>query len=144
MSAEAWNEYLDKPNQHVYDMIDVVRKRAGIPDVVTSWTSYAKHPDKVKTTDGMREIIHREWNIEFAFEGRRFWNLRRWMEAETTLNEPQRGWNILGKSDQAFYNNYQGPIVVWKKRKFDARRDYFWPIRAEEILVSGVKQNPGW
>ncbi|HCC88283.1 MAG TPA: RagB/SusD family nutrient uptake outer membrane protein [Prevotella sp.] len=144
MSGEAWNEYLDKPNQHVYDMIDVVRKRAGIPDVVTSWTSYAKHPDKVKTTDGMREIIHREWNIEFAFEGRRFWNLRRWMEAETTLNEPQRGWNILGKSDQAFYNNYQGPIVVWKKRKFDARRDYFWPIRAEEILVSGVKQNPGW
>lgn len=144
MAAEAWNEYLDKPNQHVYDMIDVVRKRAGIPDVVTSWTNYAKHPDKVKTQDGMREIIHREWNIEFAFEGRRFWNLRRWMEAETTLNEPQRGWNILGKTDQAFYNNFEGPVVVWKKRKFDARHDYFWPIRAEEILVSGVKQNPGW
>ncbi len=144
MSAEAWNEYLDKPNQHVYDMIDVVRKRAGIPDVVTSWTNYAKHPDKVKTQNGMREIIHREWNIEFAFEGRRFWNLRRWMEAESVLNEPQRGWNILGKTDQAFYNNYEGPVVVWKKRKFDARRDYFWPIRAEEILVSGVKQNPGW
>lgn len=144
MAAEAWNEYLDKPNQHVYDMIDVVRKRAGIPDVVTSWTSYAKHPDKVYTTDGMREIIHREWNIEFAFEGRRFWNLRRWMVAESELNEPQRGWNILGDKDQSFYNNFEGPVVVWKKRKFDARHDYFWPIRAEEVLVSGVKQNPGW
>lgn len=51
--------------------------------------------------------LYIEWNIEFAFEGRRFWNLRRWMEAETVLNEPQRGWNILGKTNQAFYNNFQ-------------------------------------
>jgi allophanate hydrolase subunit 1 len=54
------------------------------------------------------------------------------------------GWNILGNTNQKFYNNYKGPIVVWKKRVFTAPRDYFFPINAEEILISGVKQNMGW
>lgn len=144
MSAEAWNEYLDKPNEHVYDMLDVVRERAGIPKVRDSWTNYARNPEKVNTQSGMRSIIHQEWNIEFAFEGRRFYNLRRWMEAPQELNQPQYGWNILGSDNRRFYNNFEGPIVVWSKRKFTAPRDYFFPIRSEEILISGCKQNPGW
>lgn len=144
MAAEAWNEYLDQPNEHVYDMIDAVRTRAGIPDVRTSWGTYAKHPENVNTKEGMRNIIRQEWNVEFAFEGRRFWNLRRWMTAAEELNSPQYGWNVLGTNNQTFYNNYDGPVVVWSKRKFVAPRDYFWPIRSEEVLVSGVVQNPGW
>lgn len=144
MSAEAWNEYLDKPNEHVYEMLDVVRERAGIPKVRDAWASYARNPEKVNTQSGMRSIIHQEWNIEFAFEGRRFYNLRRWMEAPQELNQPQYGWNILGSDNRRFYNNYEGPIVVWSKRKFTAPRDYFFPIRSEEILISGCKQNPGW
>lgn len=144
MSAEAWNEYLDKPSQHVYDMIDIVRKRAGIPGVVEAWTSYSKNPQKIQSQQGMRDIIHREWNIEFAFEGRRYYNLRRWMEAPEQLNQPQYGWNILGENDQSFYNNYEGPKIVWSKRKFTAPRDYFTPINSEEVLISGCVQNPGW
>ena len=105
-----------------------------------------KNPDKVKTQAGMREIIQQEWNIEFAFEGRRYWNLRRWMTAEQELNTPQYGWNVLASTQDGFYNKGQGgtPIIVWKKRKFEVPKDYFTPIRAEEILVSGVVQNPGW
>ncbi len=144
MSAEAWNEYLDQPNEQVYNRIDVVRERAGIPKVRDAWESYARNPQKVKTQAGMREIIHREWNIEYAFEGRRYYNLRRWMEAPQELNQPQYGWNILGKDDRTFYNNFEGPVVVWSKRKFTAPRDYFSPIRSEEVLISGCAQNPGW
>ena len=144
MSAEAWNEYLDQPNEHVYNMLDEVRVRAGIPKVRDAWTNYAKTPEKVKTKEGMREIIRHEWNNEFAFEGRRFWNLRRWMTAQNELNQPMYGWNILSNNAQGFYNNYEGPVVVWSKRNFTAPRDYLFPIRSEEILVSGVKQNPGW
>ena len=98
----------------------------------------------MKTQSGMREIIHREWNIEFAFEGRRYYNLRRWMEAPEELNQPQYGWNILADNQQGFYNNFEGPKVVWSKRKFTAPRDYFIPINSEEILISGCVQNPGW
>lgn len=143
-SAEAWNEYLDAPNQHVYDMIDVVRKRAGIPGVVDAWTTYARNPNKVHTKDGFREIVHQEWDIEFMFEGRRFYNLRRWMTAPQELNEEQTGWNTLGNTAQSFYNNFTGPVKAWAKNKFEAPKDYFFPIRAEEILISGQVQNLGW
>ncbi len=144
MSAEAWNEYLDAPNEHVYDMLDVVRERANIPKVRDAWENYARNPQNVKTQAGMRNIIHQEWNIEFAFEGRRFYNLRRWMEAPQELNQPLYGWNITASDSRKFYNNYEGPIVVWKKRKFTAPRDYFFPIQSEEVLISGCVQNPGW
>ena len=143
-SAEAWNEYLDAPDERVYGPLDEVRERAGILPVRQAWKSYAQNADKVDTQSGMREIIHQEWNIEFAFEGRRFWNLRRWMTAPDELNAPQYGWNVFASDEAGFYNNFEGPIPVWKKRSFTAPRDYFFPIRAEEIFISGVKQNPGW
>lgn len=109
-----------------------------------AWTQYSKNPGKINSKEGMREIIHREWDVEFAFEGRRFWNLRRWMTAHTELNESQFGWNIIGENARAFYNNYEGPIPVWTKRKFLAPRDYLFPLRSEEVLVSGMVQNLGW
>lgn len=143
-SAEAWNEYLDTPNEKVYNPLNKVRERAGILNVEEAWATYAKNPQKVKTQAGMREIIHQEWNIEFMFEGRRFYNLRRWMTAHQELNEAQYGWNVLGKDATSFYNNFEGPIVVWSKRKFVSPRDYFFPIRTEEIMKSGNVQNPGW
>lgn len=145
MKAEAWNEYLESPdNEHVYGPLNEVRRRAGVPDVEEAWQTYALHPEKAKTKEGMREIIHREWDIEFAFEGRRFWNLRRWLNAEEFLNEKQYGWNITGETARQFYNNFEGPIVVWSKRQFVPQRDYLFPIRSEEVLISGCVQNPGW
>lgn len=146
IQAEAWNEYEGpKANRaHVYDPLNKIRERADIPDVETSWHIYSTSPGKVDTKEGMREIIRQEWNIEFAFEGYRFWNLRRWKTAHEVLNEKLYGWNVLGESAQSFYNNFQGPIVVWSKRKFEAPRDYLFPIRSEEVMVAGLKQNLNW
>ena len=121
-----------------------VRERAGIDDVVTAWKSYSNQPGKVDTKEGMREIIRQEINIELAFEGQRYWNLRRWKIAELELNAKQYGWNILGESARTFYNNFEGPIVIWSKSKFTAPRNYLTPIKAEEILISSMVQNPGW
>lgn len=143
-SSEAWNEYLDKPDERVYKGIDKVRERAGILPVREAWNTYARNPQNATTKEGMRQIIRQEDDIEFCFEGRRFWNVRRWMTAPEELNQSVMGWNILGTTDQKFYNDYRGPQVVWKERSFTAPRDYFFPINAEEILISGVKQNPGW
>ena len=143
IQAEAWNEY-EGPSDKVYAPLNKIRERAGIPDVETSWTSYSNTPDKVKTKEGMREIIQQEWNIEFAFEGHRFWNLRRWKTANQELNEPQKGWNVLGETAREFYNNYEGPVVVWDKRAFLAPRDYLFPLKSEEALITGCVQNPGW
>lgn len=144
MQAEAWNEYLDQPDSRVYDPLDKVRKRAGILPVREAWGNYSNNPTKVTTKVGMRDIIHQEYGIEFAFEGHRYWDLRRWLTAHQTMNEKQYGWNVIGTTDQAFYNYETGPVVVWSSNKFIAPRDYLDPFDAEEILISGMVQNPGW
>ena len=144
MQAEAWNEYLDQPDSRVYDPLDKVRERAGILPVREAWGNYSNNPTKVTTKVGMRDIIHQEYGIEFAFEGHRYWDLRRWLTAHQTMNEKQYGWNVIGTTDQAFYNYETGPVVVWSSNKFIAPRDYLDPFDAEEILISGMVQNPGW
>lgn len=143
-SAEAWNEYLDQPDERVYGPLDEVRRRAGILPVREAWETYARNPKNVTTKAGMRSIIRQEQDIEFCFEGKRFWNVRRWMTAPEEFNQSIMGWNIFGTTDQKFYNDYRGPKVVNKSHSFTAPRDYFFPINAEEILISGVKQNMGW
>lgn len=144
MSSEAWNEYLDNPtDSRVLAGINKVRARAGIPDVVTSWRDYSTNPEMITNQAGMRQIIHREMAIELAFEGQRFWDLRRWLEADV-LAEPQYGWNVVATDADGFYNNGQGPIVVWSQRGFQSPRDYFWPINSKEVITSGIVQNPGW
>ena len=144
MQAEAWNEYLDQPDSRVYDPLDKVRERAGVLPVREAWGSYSNNPVKVTTKVGMRDIIHQEYGIEFAFEGHRYWDIRRWLTAHQTMNEKQYGWNVIGTTDQAFYNYETGPVVVWSSNKFVAPRDYLARFDAEEILISGMVQNPGW
>ena len=144
MQAEAWNEYLDQPDSRVYDPLDKVRERAGVLPVRDAWGSYSNNPVKVTTKVGMRDIIHQEYGIEFAFEGHRYWDIRRWLTAHQTMNEKQYGWNVIGTTDQAFYNYETGPVVVYSSNKFIAPRDYLDPFDAEEILISGMVQNPGW
>lgn len=142
ISAEAWNEY-EGPSQKVYDKLNVVRKRAGIPDVEDAWRN-AREPNKINTKEGMRDIIRQEWNIEFAFEGTRFWNVRRWKTANIELSERVFGWNVVGDDANSFFNNGQGPVIVYSGNRFVAPRDYLYPIRSEEVQRSGFVQNPGW
>ncbi len=143
MQAEAWNEF-EGPSSKVYDALNVIRERAGIPTVQESWNMYSTNPSKITTKEGMREIIQQEKMIEFSFEGHRFWDLRRWKKAHEYMNTPIKGWDVFGETDEEFYNQYNGPVVVWRKNKFESPRDYFWPIRDEEILKSNVVQNIGW
>ena len=143
IAAEALNEYKAAPDQEVYDYLNVVRQRAGIPDVEEAWKN-ARDPSKVTTKTGMRDIIQQEWNIEFAFEGHRFFNVRRWKIANIEMNEKMYGWNVIGNNANSFYNNGNGPIIVSSVNKFVAPRDYLYPIRSEEVQRAGCVQNPGW
>ena len=143
IQAEAWNEY-EGPSDKVYKPLNKVRERAGIPDVEASWEQFSNQPQKIKLKEGMREIIQQENFVEFAFEGHRFWDLRRWKLAHLELNDKLLGWNVLGTDARTFYNNFEGPVVVWDKAKFVAPRDYLFPLKAEEVMISGYVQNPGW
>ena len=80
--AEAENE-LNGPSTDVFDKIDEVRMRTGMP---------AMDRQKYNTKDKLRELIHRERSVEFAGEGLRRADIVRWkdasgkMVAETVLN----------------------------------------------------------
>jgi hypothetical protein len=95
--AEALNEAKASPDAEVYHWIDLVRERAGLKGVVESWAQ-SSVPDKPLNKDGMRAIIKQERLIELAFEGHRFWDLRRWKDALRYYNEPLQGWNYQGNT----------------------------------------------
>lgn len=136
--AEALNE-VQGPGPEVYRYIDLVRKRAGIPSVEDAWSKYSKGPGKYKTKDGFREIIHRERLIELAFEARRFWDLRRWKEAEDKWNNPIRGWDIEQETAKNYYR-----VQILYHQTFE-KKDYFWPIKEREMIDNDkLVQNPGW
>ena len=137
--AEALNEMKSAPDAEVYEYIDKVRVRAGLKGVVESWNLYSNVPDKPTTTSGMREIIQRERLIELAFEGHRFWDLRRWMLAKKYMNNPVQGWNVQQTDVREYYR-----VTNFYNQTF-TEREYFWPIaEIETVRNPNLVQNIGW
>jgi hypothetical protein len=139
--AEAMNE-ANGPSQEAYKYLNLIRERAGLPTVQDSWTNFSNNPGAYQTKDGLRNIIRNERNIEMAFEGSRFWDLRRWKLAGQLLNTNVSGWDRSGTADhpELFYI----PTTYYTMR-FVVPRDYLWPIREQNLPVNeNLVQNPGW
>lgn len=141
--AEALNECQSAPNGEVYEYIQKVRDKAGLDketgSLLATWQKYSNQPEKPLTKEGMREIIHRERLIELAFEGQRFFDLRRWRKSLEYTNRPIRGWTVSEKSEEGYY---QVKYIFF--RKFTPR-DYFWPIKLDDIYKNRkLKQSPLW
>jgi len=140
MKAEALNEY-SGPSQEVYNLIDKVRNRAGIPNVENVWAdaTLAKTVNKHKTQEGLRDIILQERGIEFAFEGSHFWDMLRYKRAVREFSTPVSGWTYTGTSGSTFF-----VLEAKQTRKFSIR-DCLWPIDLNELNTNGnLIQNPGW
>ena len=131
-----------QPNEEVYEYVDRVRKAAGLEGVLDSWGAYSMNPDKPKTKSGMRAIIQRERLIELAFEGQRFFDLRRWKIAADYWNLPPTKYN---KSRNDLNLTYK-PVVYDDGRKIKATyRDYLFPIREADLQVNkNLVQTYGW
>lgn len=138
MYAEALNEF-SGPSPEVFQYIDEVRARAGLPSVEESWTNFSTDPTKYTTKEGLRDIIHRERLIELALEGHRYWDLRRWKKAAQVITGPVKGWSVF-ETEPEFY--YREQVI------FDQRftsKDYLWPIRElSKVINKNLVQNPGW
>jgi len=124
--AEATNE-ASGPTSEVYQSIEAIRQRAGL------------RPYQLPTgltQDQMREVIHTERRLELAYEGFRFFDVRRWLVAEQTDNLQMHGMEVD-----------RGATVVYKP--FNVRKHqftkamYLWPIPLKEIAKSPeLQQNP--
>ena len=138
--AEALNEVKDAPDAEVYEWVDRIRERAGLKGVVESWAKYSNVPSKPQTKEGMREIIKRERLIELAFEGQRFFDLRRWKDAMRYCNEPIQGWDYAGQEIDDYYT-----IVTYFDDRNYTSKDYLWPLKLNTVICnSNLVQNPGW
>lgn len=132
--AEALNES-QGANQEVYHYINLVRKRAGIPDL---------QPDLSK--DEMRKAIQQERRIEFNCEGVRFGDVRRWKLGEKYFDVDLWGMNFRGSVKSDDPNNSEAFYVrkFYKSRSFD-KKQYIWPVpQAQMDINPNLVQAPGY
>ncbi|MDR2805186.1 MAG: RagB/SusD family nutrient uptake outer membrane protein [Dysgonamonadaceae bacterium] len=134
--AEARNETLDKPDKTIHDLLNLIRNRAKL-------RPFRNTSEYIQTKEEMRDYIKKERQVELAFEEHRFWDLRRWRDAETVLNHPLMGMRVEKQND-----NFTYTLFNTSQRTFDPKL-YWYPIPRAEVLKyksKGVelKQNQGW
>jgi len=139
--AEAINESEDSQTARDEAMLyaDIVRARAGLPTIADAWTAYSNNPNKYKSQNGLREILQQERLIELCFEGKRFFDLRRWKTAPAVYNNLVQGWDLFKKEAEYFYK----PLTIFEQRF--GLKDYFFPISDGELTRNtNLVQNVGW
>jgi starch-binding outer membrane protein, SusD/RagB family len=135
MYAEALNESETTPSADVYQQLYAIRARAGID--AGGDGSYGI--GQGLTQAQMRAVIQNEWRIEFAFEEHRFFDIRRWKIAETVMNQPRTGMQIVLSGTNLTYSPFTVLQTTFKDNQ------YLYPIPYNELAKnSNMKQNPGW
>lgn len=137
--AEALNEYDNAANfTAISTELDKLRNRANLRPFDTADKTLLKNQEELRT------YIKRERRLELAFEEHRFWDLRRWKDAETVLNKPVKGIRITKDN----VGNYTYTVFEAETRVFEPKM-YWYPIPRKEILKyrnagKTIIQNPGW
>ena len=131
--AEAENE-LNGPSSDVYDKLNLIRKRVGMPSVDES---------KYGSRETLRNLIRRERSIELAGEGFRRADILRWkdasgkMLAETLLNVAME--RPAGKIDYAENDPYKRAVISNKKELIEPRgfapHNRYLPIPLHTLLT---------
>jgi hypothetical protein len=110
--AEAVNE-VSGPNGDVYQDINAIRARANMPPLPAGLSQ-----------DQMRQRIRNERRVELAFEGFRYFDIKRWRIAGQVLN-----------------GTYDGLV----NRVFTSPKNYLFPLPEQETRVNtALKQNPDY
>lgn len=133
--AEALNETLEAPNGEVYKYVNMIRERAGIPDLKEGLTK-----------DEMRAAIQHERRVEFNCEGIRIQDLRRWKLADKFLNVKLYGMNHDGSEESDDTNNPQAFYKrTFYKERFYNKRMNVWPVpQAQMDINPNLVQAPGY
>ena len=130
-AAEARNELAKSPSEDakIRNYSGMTRWRVGMTDFPNNLTK-----------DEMRERIRNERRVELAFEGARFFDIRRWGIAKNVLNA-EDGWIIGMKLDNAGgyqvveSGKWKGHVKVRQRTLFTSEQ-YVWPIPSREIELN--------
>jgi starch-binding outer membrane protein, SusD/RagB family len=117
------------------DAINQIRDRAGVAPL----------------TSIDRKAVHHEREIELCFEDHRYWDLRRWREAEAELNGPHIGINYLLDWDS--YKSGSPRFWIEIKDRIDDQvtdptfpsNNYYMPIGDGTVALNpNLVENPGY
>lgn len=122
--AEALIENGEWDHPDVTKYINEVRARVAMPPVNTG---------VYNSQEKMRGLIRRERQAELAFEGQRYFDIRRWGIDEDVLNG-----EVYGAT-----NPSTGETVRVQSRNYNRSREFLWPIPEAEIIANqNMTQNP--
>ncbi len=108
--------------------LNLIRSRATMPIVSTA-----------KPVEEFRSIIQRERRVEFAFEGHRFWDIRRW-KIGTDTQSAIKGVSIKSDGASKTYSLTEIENRVWHEKM------NLYPIPQSELYINPSlnPQNFGW
>jgi hypothetical protein len=119
--------------------VNELRKRAGVP---------------VRTAVS-RDLVRSERKVELAFEGNRYWDLRRWRIATNELSQAFRGLKFILDGASYQQGNYN-PLTAKYKLQIDNNIDgspvpyfnekhYYLPITKSRTAINpNMVENPGY
>lgn len=114
------------------EYVNFIRQRSGV------------NMPPINASGDLLEKIKHERTIELAFEGNRWYDARRWEDAETDFAKDIIAVDIEknpSTGNKTFrYYMFEGETGL---RSFPENH-YLWPIPIEEILKSNLQQNPGY
>lgn len=154
IKAEAMAELGTCDQTVLNETINLIRERAGMPDMVIS--ELVKDPlSDFPSLPVLIDEIRRERRVEFAIENMRYDDLMRW-KAGKLLEKEVKGMKFVQEQYPTVVVgthidiDAEGFILPYKKRLpngriFDEAKHYYFPLPTEELVLNpNLKQNPEW
>lgn len=115
-------------NLSAVDAINIVRNRAGMPNVNAKFLG---------SKEEFRKRIWAERSAELFFEGFRWFDIRRWHVAH--LEENRKIYRLTFPKNHSYFNQEHFATKVFEEKH------YWLPIYRQQVsLYEGFQQNPGW
>ncbi len=126
---------LNRDREEIKKAFDLVRYRAGLPGLTGT---------QLNDPEDVQKQIERERMVEFLWENRRFYDVRRWGIYEQTEQEPIRGMNPDGATKETYYLRVIPSTSSFLTRVVN-KKSIWLPIpRAEMRRLPSMDQNPGY
>lgn len=136
MRAEALIES-GSTDQEIYDLIDEVRARVGMPSVESVEGTGLSQTE-------LRQIVRHERRVEFCMEGTRYGDMLRWKDE--SLVHDVYGYDKSKLSDPTDPAKWVFSQIKIAPRTFNAEKGWLWPIPQADIDINEnlLPQNPGY
>ncbi len=144
-------------NLSAEEAVDIVRRRAGMPDVASTLADYqylipeSEENAYAGNSDPFRVLYRNERAVEFAYEGSYWYDLRRWKIAHYKDATPLEilVFDLVG-DNKDLNNPIDETSIVREKAQFSGEyvfkdAHYWMPFRDDMIFFTSTwEQNPGW